>query len=418
MGIRLGAFACALVWATAVSAQASEPLSFIDAARKTLAAHPQFERLALALEAAQTRKSSAALRPPVEIASEVENASGSGTLQGFDAAEITLSVGSVFERGDKRQARIQAASQAIELLSIEQRIAALDLLAETGRRFVALAAAQEAVVLAQGRARQAQRTLEFIVPRVTAARSPPTEQLNAEIDLAASELALGDAQRELEAARLALASQWSEPTDTPTVTAGLYTLPEPRSFEALTSDLERLPDLVRFSAEARVREAQLRLARAQAVADWRWSAGVRHLQALDEQALVLGFSMPLGAGARSAPLVREAELERAQIPLSAEARRLELVPLLYSQWQALRSAREAARVLTAEQLPRAREALELTERGYRIGRFAYRELAIVQQQLLALEAQRLQAAARYHLTRIEIERLTGAQLALVEGLTR
>ena len=65
----------------------------------------------------------------------------------------------------------------------------------------------------------------------------------------------------------------------------------------------------------------------------------------------------------------------------------------------------------AEDLPRALEALEITERGYRIGRFPYRELALAQAQLIDLELQRLDAAAQYHLTQLEIDRLTGAEIS-------
>src|SRR5687767_7261939 len=100
--IRLLAHTCALLATSAVyAAQASAPLSFAEAARKTLASHPQFARFALASEAAQERATAAALRPPLEISGEIENAFGSGSLQGLDGSEITLSVASVFERGDK-----------------------------------------------------------------------------------------------------------------------------------------------------------------------------------------------------------------------------------------------------------------------------------------------------------------------------
>jgi cobalt-zinc-cadmium efflux system outer membrane protein len=64
-------------------------------------------------------------------------------------------------------------------------------------------------------------------------------------------------------------------------------------------------------------------------------------------------------------------------------------------------------------LPRANESLALTDRGYRIGRFPYRELALAKNLIVDLELRRLDAAARFHRARIEIERLTGAQLTLI-----
>jgi outer membrane protein, heavy metal efflux system len=413
--IRYVALVSATLISYGTSAQQSLPLVFADAARKTIASHPQLEQFSLAIEAATAQTETAALKPPLEVLAEAENVAGSGALSGADSAEITLSLSSVFERGGKRDARRDAADRMRDLLTVEQRVEMLDLLAETGRRFVAVAVAQESVALAEARADQARRTLDLIIPRVAAARSPRTEQLNVEIEVAAAQLAAAEAQRTLETARLALAAQWAAPHEAPVVSIDLRNVPEPRTFDALVNDLERLPDLERFAAETRVREAEVRLVRAQMFADLRWSAGVRRIEGVDEQALVLGFSMPLFSGRRATSLAKDAELVHAQASLGPELQRLKLLPVLHAQWQQLRSERATVRVITDEQLPRAREALELTERGYNIGRFPYRELALSQQQVLALEAQSLDALAHYHLTRIEIERLTGAQLPLLEG---
>jgi len=118
---------------------AAEPLLFEEAARKTLAANPDTQRFALELEASRARIDAAGLRPPTEIAADLDNFAGTGDTRGIHSAELTLSLNSVFERGGKRSARIAAAERSLDLLTLEQRITALDLVAETGRRFVAVA---------------------------------------------------------------------------------------------------------------------------------------------------------------------------------------------------------------------------------------------------------------------------------------
>lgn len=410
------ALACAaFAVVSTAQAQSSAPIDFAVAARKTLAAHPHLRRLPIDLEIARSREATAALQAPLEVGAEFENVAGTGAAKGIDAAEITLSVSSLFERGAKRDARMAEARRFVELLSVDRRVELLDALSETGRRFVAVAVAQELRDLAGRRAEQAKQTLDLIATRVGAGRSPRTEQLNAEIELSAAEVVLAQADRELEAAQLSLASQWAKPEERPVVAADLTALAEPRAFNLLSQQLSKLPDLDRFAAEGRLRDAELRLAQSQAVADWRWSAGVRRLEQSDDQALVLGFSVPIGTARRNAAAIRAVELQRNATSLDGEARRLELLALLHTNWQQMQSSRFAAAAIFDKQLPRAREALELTQRGYEIGRFPYRELALAQQQVLSLEALRLEASARYHLTRIEIERLTGAQLALLEG---
>lgn len=413
---RRTAMVCLLIalLAACSNARAGEPVSLQQAFVATLDRHPALQAATYRLAAQSARADLAARRPALEGTLDIENVLGSGALEGADEAEITLGISGLIERGGKRDARIQRAQSATALLTLDERLQALDLLAETARRFVALAVAQQAVEQAQARVEQSRRTLALIVPRVEAARSPPTERLNAEIDASAAETALATANSELATARYALALQWNDPAARPTVIADLQALPATESFESLAQRLERVPDFHRFAAEERVHEAQLRLAQSEGVADWRWNAGVRRLQGFDEQALVLGIAVPFGAARRSEPLRREAQHLAAETPLRRQTRQLELLQTLHAQWQALQQARQLHEAIANRQLALAHEALDLTERGYHIGRFGYRELAAAQQQVLTLDAQALDATARYHLTRIEIERLTGAQLHLLE----
>jgi cobalt-zinc-cadmium efflux system outer membrane protein len=397
-----------------VPVRAAEPIDFAEAARRTLAAHPETRRVAAELEAARARADTAAQRPALELGAEVENVAGTGRARRVDSAELTLSVGSVLERATKRDARVAAAERTVDLLGVEQRIVALDRLAETARRFVRLAVAQERVAIARAALTQADTTLVLIRPRVEAARSARTELLNAEIERSRAEVELEAAQRDLVGAQAALAAQWSEPHERPTVAVALFDVPEPAAPAVLAAALASTPDLERYATEARVASARLELARAQATPDWRWQVGVRRRQDSRDQALVAGVSVPFGQARRAEPEIRERRAELAQIEASATARRVDLERLLTAESERLHALRQQVRAITHVQIPRAHEASELTERGYRIGRFPYRELAAANEQVISLELARLDAASQYHLTRVEIERLTGAQLDLLE----
>ncbi len=393
---------------------AVEPLDFGEAARRTLASHPDTRRLAAELEAAEARATLAAQRPPFEAGAELENVAGSGAARGVDGAEFTLSLGSAFEHGGKRAARVAAAERGLDLLAIDQRVAALDRLAETGRRFVALAAAQDRVEIARAALAQADTTLALIRPRVAAARSPRTELLNAEIERSRADAEVEAAHRAVVAAQAALAAQWGAPQERPTVALALLDVPEPTPSQALAAAVATTPDLERFATEERLADARLELARAQAVTDWRWQIGVRRLQESRDQALVAGISLPIGQARRAEPEIRERRADVARVQASAVARRVELERLVIAESERLHALRRRVQAISDAQLPRAREARELAERGYRIGRFPYRELALASEQLIALELARLDAASEYHLTRIEVERLTGARLDLLK----
>jgi cobalt-zinc-cadmium efflux system outer membrane protein len=418
MPVRLACLGLAIVAiglaVTAVHAQGdAAPVTYPEAARRTLQQRPQLRALALQIAAADARREQAKLKPPLELVATAEGFGGTGVYRTLDGVEATISLAAVFERGGKRDARIVVADRDRVLLDVERRIEALDVLAETGRRFVAVAAAQDRVRLATLSVSQAERTVELVTPRVAAARSPRTELLNAELQLNEERLRRDAAIRELESAQSELAAQWNEPDARPSVALQLLSVPATQPFSDLLSQLRSLPDLSRYAAAAALRDAQVRLVRAQASADVRWSLGARRIQESGDQALVAGISIPLNAARRNKPFEREAQLRRDAVDAEEAVTRLTLEPLLFRQLSLLATARERIQSVSDFALPRAEEALALTERGYRIGRFPYRELAVAQAQVIDLQAERLDAARQYHLTRIEIERLTGAQLPLL-----
>ena len=394
----------------AATTNAESGLSFNDAAHKTLAAHPQFRQFALALAAAKSREAQAALKPGLELSSTLENVLGSGAASGVKGAELTLSLGSVFERGDKRGARMDVAQSASALLSVQNRIDALDVLSETGRRFVELAAAQEAQEAAARALQLANTTLAAIRPRVQAAQAPETEALNAEIAQVEAMLQVDHAKRRIEAAQHVLALSWNSPDAKPIVAIEFYNMPKVADAASLIAQIDSLPDIAQYGAHTRLVQAELGLAKAQAVTDWRWNAGVRRLEASNDQAFVLGISIPLGQAKRQISFVREVEFNTQLPDLEEQATRLRLKTLLFGALKDLQSAVADEQAVRERQLPQAKEVMRLTMSGYDIGRYAYREVALAQAQLQTLELKRLNAAQAYHLARIEIERVTGAQL--------
>jgi outer membrane protein, heavy metal efflux system len=409
----LGTLLCAQFALAETASALKDALSFDQAARKTLAAHPQFKSFALALDASRAREAQAGLKPALELSGDLENILGTGDVSGVKGSELTISLGSIFERGNKRAARTTVAQSASALLSVQSRIEALDLLTETGRNFVALAAAQELKVSADRAFKLAQTTLDMIKPRVAAAQLSETDQLNAEIVHVEAMLQVGHAKRRVEAAQRSLSVAWNEPQATPSVRMDIYAMPKLAEVDTLLTQIDALPDITQYAAQARVADAEIALAKAQTVTDWRWSAGVRRLEAINDQAFVVGVSIPLGQAKRQNSFVREAQINAQQPELGAQSARLRLRSLLFSALQDIQSATAEEHVVRDHQLPQANQVMKLTMRGYEMGRYAYRDVALAQAQVQALELKRLQAAVSYHLARIEIERLTGAQLQLI-----
>jgi cobalt-zinc-cadmium efflux system outer membrane protein len=183
------------------------------------------------------------------------------------------------------------------------------------------------------------------------------------------------------------------------------------SFEALTAKLEQNPDFLRFASESRLRDAELRLERAQSRPNLTLGVGVRRLGESGDAALVAGFSMPLQFYDRNQGRIREAELRREQTDAGKEAALVRVRAVLHSLYRELGATRARFETLRADALPFAQQALEQTQYGYERGRFSYLELATAQQELLGLRVAVIDAAADFHRVLAEVERLTGEPLA-------
>lgn len=414
-----GCAACALLFViTSVNAQSpAEPVNpegeltlarGIDAA---LRSNPDLLASAYELSAAQARIVQAGLRPNPELGLELENFAGTGATKGIDSLETTLSLSQVVELGGKRGLRRAAAEADLDVVGVEQRARELDVLSEVTSRFIDVVAAQERVRFAIQATALAQKTLDAIGARVEAGRSPEAERSRARIALTRALVEQRQAESELRAARYALSASWGSPEPAFTsARAELFDLRAVESFQALMDKLEQSPDFTRFASEARLREAELRLARVQARPNLTFSVGVRRFEQNSDAALVAGFSMPLPIYDRNQGTIREAQVRLNQTDALRNAARVRARASLLGLYQEMNTDRARVDTLRNEAMPQAQLALDQTRSGYDRGRFSFLELITVQEELLALQAAAIDAAADYHRVLAEIERLTSAAL--------
>ncbi|MEJ0034490.1 MAG: TolC family protein [Gammaproteobacteria bacterium] len=390
-------------------------LTLAAAIRAALRGNPDLAASAYDIKAADARIEQARLRLNPELAVELENFAGSGETRSAHSLETTLRLSQVIELGNKRALRESAATSSHDFVIVARQAQQLDVLATVTQRYIDLAAAQEHVNLAINTREIAQRTADAISARVQAARSPEAERSRANIALIRANIEERQAQSELRSARLALAAVWggTEPSFDG-VSADLFAIEPIEAFENLVARLERNPDFVRFASEGRLRDAELRLARAQARPNLTFAAGIRRLNVSNDTALVAGFSMPLQIFDRNQGNVREAEVRLAQNDVARRAAFLRARATLYGLYQELLTSRNRMQTLRTDALTQAQRALEQTQFGYDRGRFSYLELATTQQDVLDIRAAAIDAAADAHRALAEIERLTGEPLAASE----
>lgn len=397
--------------AALASAADDAPLTLPQALARAREINPQLASFVFEQREAQVQARLAALRPVPEAELRVEDAGGRGARSGFDSAQTTLSLSQVFELGGKRAGRAGVAAAQDARLRTAQAARQLDVAADVARRFVRTLALQERVAAGRDAVALARSVQAAVEERVRAAASPEAERSRAVVATAEAELALEDALHSLETARRELAAAIGEGEPGFASVAGeLYATPESRTFESLVQQIEASPDFLAFADEARLRDAELRLARSQGGPDLRGTLGMRRYEQDGDTAFLAGVSLPLFAGSRAAPAVAGAEAARERVALDRKAAVLEAQAQLFAHYQEMEHERHVATTLRERVLPQLATALEQTAYAYRRGRYSYLEWSDAQRRLLEARGRSIEAAAEYHIHKIEIERLTGESL--------
>jgi cobalt-zinc-cadmium efflux system outer membrane protein len=387
-------------------------MSLRDAIVAALRGNPDLKGFVFSLRAQDARTAAAQLRPAPILSAELENFAGTGEARGASSIEATFSLSQVVELGGKRALRVGVAQFGRDSIEIERKAAQLDVLAEVTRRFIAVAGLQLQLQLTRQGTDLARDTAIAVQRRVDAAKSPTAEIRRATVELKRAEIERQHAEHQLQASRVKLAAMWGEfRADFAEVRADVFELPIVPDIESLIARLDANPDFARFATEARLRDAEVRLAQARRRPDIHVSLGVRRLQDTRDQALVAGFSMPLHSRSQAAPAISEARALRDQVDAQGESHAVRARSQLFELHQELRHSVNEAGVLRAELLPEMEKALQETRYAYDRGRYSYLELVDSQRAFLEVRRAYLDAAINAWILQTEIERLTGEPLA-------
>lgn len=391
-------------------------LTLPEALSSTLAQNPRLQVFDLRLQGLEGGRLTADQNPALEAGLEVENALGSGDLQGFDGAEYTLALSSVLELGGQRQARVGLIDARYGLVETERRAATLDLLGQVTQGFITALALQEKLALAAGAVSLAETTHQIVAGRADRGAAPQSEVLRASAALTRSRIEQARLQAELESRKMALVSLWGETTPNfQTLEGDLFQFGSADSFEALYQRVSDSPAIQAYASEARLRDAEVQLARSRSAGDIRWQLGLRRLEETDDTALTAAISMPLFSGRRNRGEVRAALAARNEVQYRREDSLLRLRARLFDAWHQRQQAVAAVEQIGDGMLPELTEALAQIRSAYERGRYSYVEWISAQRELLSARQTLVDAAATALLNQALIEQLTAQPLATVQG---
>ncbi len=410
---RLAALAALAIAPCAIAQVPSppEPLTLDAAISRVARTHPDLRLPVLQRAAAEARYEGAGFKPPLAFGVDIENALGTGASRGFDASEVTVSLAGVLERGGKLDVRRALAQANIDTLAPQREITRLDLMAEVARRYLVITAARGQRRIALDDIEQRRRAVAAARVRLQAGASPASTLMTAQAALAQAELDRDRAVQAERAARLALAALWNaREADFTEVSGEPLQLPALEDFQQLAALLSDTPELALIAGEARVREAQLQLARSELRGNLSWQLGMRNNRDSGDTALVGGFSLPLGNARRAGPEIRAAEAELAMSAVQRESRALQLYSTLAEAHGRYATARLEVARLDSDVLPQLQRAEKAAESAWRAGAISYLEWAQLQAMRIEARQRQLDAALAAQTALIEIQRLTGQPL--------
>jgi outer membrane protein TolC len=259
--------------------------------------------------------------------------------------------------GAERRARRAMAQAEAERSGVGLEIARLEARLGAARAWIAAYYAQRRVDVLTGLAREARASAQAARGRLAAAGGGVDAAIAAEIESARFEDRGADARAALIAARAELRRWIGEAASEP------LTADEPQfaiDAEHMRAHVRRHPALLAFQAEADAADAGLRMARAERIPDWSWTAMYqRRDDSFGDMASVeVRIGLPLFQAWRQGPLVEARRADQGRVAAENAAAEREHIAMLeagLADYAATEANLERAR---ATRLPLARQRAE------------------------------------------------------------
>jgi cobalt-zinc-cadmium efflux system outer membrane protein len=404
-------------WLTAPSH--SQTLTLKTALQRALAASPRLTAAErdVGIATGQRIQAGALINP--EVSYEQDNSFGSRGYRGTKSAETTLQISQLFELFGKRDARIAVGRAGIETAAIQRKAVRLEVLSETAVGFLGVLGAQRRIQILDEQVAAIDKLTPLLQRRVDAGASSPAEIGRAEV---ASALVKADRERvrsTLTSARRELAVLMGDTAAKFSAVSGrLDVLGRPPSFKAVVAAIDSNPQLMRWTAVYAQRNAELLLARLKPYPDVRVSAGWRHFNETNDDAVRLSLSVPIPVFDRNQGNILSAQESLAKTRAEREANRNTLIVLAGRAYDSLQGALRELKVLREVAIPKSRQAADAIFEGYGQGRFTLLEVLDAQASVAQARLREQEAQQNFHVAVATIEGLIGNPFTLARGTAR
>jgi len=384
-----------------------------DALALALLHNPRLATFSWDIRAAEAAQLQAGAWPNPEAGLEFEDFGGTGVLEGTTVAEATLALSQLVLLGGKRGKRTEVARLENRLANWDYEATRIQTYATTAGVFVQVLAAQEQLALTEKIVEVARDIQAAVSARVRAGGTLALEENRAGAAVETSLIERGLAERSLMVARRNLVAMWGSDTpgferavgDLEAVGDGLPAL------DSLMARVDHNPGVARWTAELEQRLAQVSLIKADRIPDLNIAAGIRHHNAVDDFAFVVGLSAPLPTWNRRQGAIREAQYLADQAGPARHAAATNIRRDIAVAYEVLAGAHMEVTRLRDRVLPEAEAAAAKSGDAYSAGAIQLTDVLDIQRTFFRLRVRQVNALARYHGAVAELEGLVGEPLS-------
>ncbi len=390
------------------SAGDGSELTLYQALQFVLQKNPELAAFSSEIRAFEGTKLQAGLFRNPEFSIEAEDINSSNSaVQRF----TTFRISQLIELGGKRPARVNVATLGQELADQAYAAKRLEIIARAANAFIDVLENQAQVRVVDDTVRLSRAALEAVARRVEAGKAPPMEEIRSKVAFSTVNIELEQARRGLAAARARLALLWGETEPQFGQALGkLESFIEIPTFEQLIKRLEKNPVILQSIKNIAQREAVVELEKARRIPDITLGAGIRRYLGVDSTTALLDMSIPIPVFNRNQGNELEARHRLNKAVDERMAVELQLRTEFIRTYENLLAARNEIGILRDEVLPGARNAFEITNRGYQLGKFSFLEMLDAQRAFFQNRMLYVRALANYQRLINTIEQLVAAPL--------
>jgi len=367
---------------------------------------PGLDALRESVKAQSSAMRQAGVKPNPLLSTEVENFTGTGPFTGLGRSEITFTYNQRFERGGKRQSRMQVAGKEKQIAITQLQIQRLDIIRRTEQAFVGVLVAQAKLENAVEQHKVFENIHSAIKIRNDRGKDSKLAVQNARMRLLQAQNQMVQSEQSLAGAKQALASLWQQPDAKFSVESSvLFALP-PHIAASETSKAATSPDLTLWQLRKARSASTVALEKANAIQDPTVKIGLRYLQGTSDVAAIAGVSIPFAFHDTNSGNIGKAKANhrKSQFELAEAERQLERSILIQENKRV--AAYVQAKQIISELIPETEQTKQMVLERLKRGAASYLDVFSAQSLAATIQEQLLQVLEQYHLAQVELDRLT------------